>query len=424
MGYLRLKDLQYKGKKVIVRMDLDVPFDRQGNIADDSRLEKALPTLHYLLEHDAKVIIMGHVGRPKGQVVDSLRTDKVALRIKRLLDNRYDVKKLHDCIGVEHEIGSMKPGCVAVLENLRFHEEEKSNDEGFARKLAGLADIYVNESFATAHRDNASVTGVPKFIPGVMGLRFEQELRMLSMIHSPDRPFVVIMGGLKISDKIKVIETLLEKADVLLICGAMANTFLKAQGKGIGKSVYDEASVDFARSLLSKNKLVEYPNFDQKIYKVILPVDLICAEKLEEDSKTRLCTPNNVPKDYYIVDIGPRTIALYEEIILNSQMVFWNGPAGFFEVEDFAFGTNELAKFMAQTTARTIVGGGDTAEAIYRMKLERNFTHVSTGGGASLKFIEDSQLPAVKALEDSCSSNKEAFRDLRIADSLHPELLH
>lgn len=405
MDYFKLKDLDYHNKRVLVRLDIDVPL-KDGEIVDDTRLRKSLPTLTYLLDRDARIIIMGHIGRPKGEVVKEKMADKVALQIKRLLDDRYNVKKLHDCIGINQEIETMGPKDIVVLENLRFHPEEEANDPGFAEKLASLADIYVNDAFAS-YRPHASVVGVPRYLPSAMGLQLEKELSMASVIDEPDHPFVVLMGGLKISNKITVIDNLLKKADVLLICGAMANTFLKAQGRNIGRSVHDPDSVEYAKELLSKNSLIEFPNLEEKIYKMILPIDYICAEKLEKDSRTRLCTPDNIPDDHYIVDIGPKTLSLYQEIIHNAQMVFWNGPAGYFEIEEFAFATNEIAKYMAQANSRTFIGGGDTGKAVHNLDLEQNYTHVSTGGGAFLAAISGTKMPIVEALEQS----HERFKD-------------
>jgi phosphoglycerate kinase len=384
-----VRDVPVQGKRVLVRVDFNVPLEN-GQVADDTRIRAALPTINYLLEHGAAVILMSHLGRPKGQVRDELRLDPVARRLSELLDR--DVTKLDDCIGPEVETAAaqLRPGQVLLLENLRFHPEEESNDQGFAQKLASLADLYVDDAFGTAHRAHASTAGVPNYLPAVAGFLMEKELEMLGKaLADPPRPFVAILGGAKISGKIGVIRSLLTRVDLLLLGGGMANTFLKAQGYEVGESLVEDDSLEVAREIL-----------EDAGARLVLPVDVVVADDFSADAKTQTVSVDQVPPDWRILDIGPRTVGLYEEKLASAQTVVWNGPMGVFEFPRFAAGTMALATSLASTQATTIVGGGDSVAALQQAGLADKMTHVSTGGGASLEFLEGKTLPGVAALED------------------------
>ncbi len=386
-----IRDVDVKGKRVLVRVDFNVPL-AGGKVADDRRIRAAIPTIRYLLDKGAAVILMSHLGRPKGKVVPELRLDPVAERLAELLGR--PVKKLDDCVGpeVEAAVKAMKPGEVILLENTRFHPEERKNDPEFARKLASLADLFVNDAFGTAHRAHASTVGVARYLPAVAGFLMERELRFLGQaLENPERPFVAILGGAKISDKIGVIRNLLSKVDALLIGGGMANTFFKAQGYEVGDSLVEEEAVDTAGALL-----------EEAGGKLFLPVDVVIAREVAPDSPTRVMKVGDVPAGWRILDIGPETVEAFKEKLRGARTVVWNGPVGVFEVEPFAKGTFAIARALAELEGATvIVGGGDSAAAVEKAGVADRITHVSTGGGASLEFLEGKELPGIAALDDA-----------------------
>jgi len=389
---LDLKDEELSGKRVLVRVDFNVPI-KNGVITDDRRIREALPTIKYLMEKGAKVILVSHLGRPKG-FQDDLRLDPVAKRLSELLGK--PVKKLNDCIGeeVEKEVANMNPGDVVLLENIRFYKEEEANDPEFAKKLAKLADLYVNDAFGTAHRAHASTAGVANYIPGVAGLLMKKEIEIMGKaLENPDRPFVCILGGAKVSDKIGVIQNLVNKVDVLLIGGGMMFTFLKAMGYEIGKSIVEEDKLDLAKDLMNLAK--------EKGVKFVLPVDAVVVKEIKEDAPTTVKDVDKFDKDDIGVDIGPKTIDLFREEIMKAKTIIWNGPMGIFEIPAFANGTKKVAEAIAENkNCVSIVGGGDTAAAVQLFGLEEKFTHISTGGGASLEFLEGKVLPGVAVLQD------------------------
>jgi phosphoglycerate kinase len=389
---LDLKDEELIGKRVLVRVDFNVPI-KNGVITDDRRIREALPTIKYLMEKGAKVILVSHLGRPKG-FQDDLRLDPVAKRLSELLGK--PVKKLNDCIGeeVEKEVANMNPGDVVLLENIRFYKEEEANDPEFAKKLAKLADLYVNDAFGTAHRAHASTAGVANYIPGVAGLLMKKEIEIMGKaLENPDRPFVCILGGAKVSDKIGVIQNLVNKVDVLLIGGGMMFTFLKAMGYEIGKSIVEEDKLDLAKDLMNLAK--------EKGVKFVLPVDAVVVKEIKEDAPTTVKDVDKFDKDDIGVDIGPKTIDLFREEIMKAKTIIWNGPMGIFEIPAFANGTKKVAEAIAENkNCVSIVGGGDTAAAVQLFGLEEKFTHISTGGGASLEFLEGKVLPGVAVLQD------------------------
>jgi phosphoglycerate kinase len=384
-----VKDISVKGRRVLVRVDFNVPLE-EGRVADDTRIRAVLPTIRYLLEEGASVILMSHLGRPKGEVRDDLRMDPVARSLSELLGQ--EVIKADDCVGpaVETAAANLKPGEVLLLENLRFHPEEESNDKTFARQLASLADIYVNDAFGAAHRAHASTTGVTEYLPSVGGFLMERELRMLGeALANPARPFVAVLGGAKVSGKIGVIRTLLDKVDLLLVGGGMANTFLMAQGLEVGDSLVDIDSLPIAGEML-----------EQAGKRLILPVDVVVADAFAPDANAQTVSVAAIPAGWRVLDIGPRTVGLFEEKVASARTVVWNGPMGVFEFPRFAAGTFALATSLAQTEATTIVGGGDSAAAVREAGLEDQMTFVSTGGGASLMFLEGKDLPGVSSLQD------------------------
>ena len=387
-----VQDIEVKGKRVLVRVDFNVPLDENGSITDDTRIKAALPTIRYLLEQDAKVILVSHLGRPKGPS-DELRMDPVGKRLSELLGK--PVWKANDTIGpeVETAIGEMAAGDIVLLENVRFYGEEEKNDATFAKKLASLADVYVNDAFGTAHRAHASTAGVAQYLPAVAGFLMQKEIDYLSRaITNPDRPYVAILGGAKVADKIPVIENLIDKVDILLVGGGMAYTFLQAKGLEIGNSLLDEESIELTREQMKKA--------ERRGMKFVLPEDVRVADRLAADAKTEVVPVSQIPADWMGVDIGPRTIETFRRFILEAGTVVWNGPMGVFEMEPFAEGTRAIAEAMADSNAVTIVGGGDSAAAVEQMSFASEMSHVSTGGGASLEFLEGKQLPGVVALND------------------------
>jgi len=385
-----IRDVPVQGRRVLVRVDFNVPLDERGEVADDTRLRAALPTIRYLIDQGAMVILMSHLGRPKGVVKEELRLTPVARRLSQLLGR--PVRKLDDCIGpeVKAAVAEMKPGDVILLENLRFHPEEEKNDPDFARQLASLADVYVNDAFGTAHRAHASTAGVAQYLPAVAGFLMEKEIAFLGKaLESPEHPFIAILGGAKISDKIGVIENLLPKVDALLIGGGMANTFFKAQGLEVGQSLVEEDKLELAKELLRRGK-----------GKLVLPVDVVIADRFAADAERKVVGVTEVPPDWRILDVGPRTLQLFREKLAGAKTVVWNGPMGVFEFPAFAEGTFALARMLAELPATVIIGGGDSAAAMTQAGVADKVTHISTGGGASLRFLEGKTLPGVAALED------------------------
>lgn len=387
---------ELRGKRVLVRVDFNVPLDENRNITDDTRIVESLPTIRYLVERGARVILVSHLGRPKGKPKDELRMDPIARRLEELLGRK--VTKVNDCIGeeVKQAVAQLKDGDVLLLENIRFYPEEEANDENFARALAELADIYVNDAFGAAHRAHASTAGVAKFLPAYAGFLMEKELEALGeKLNNPVRPFLAILGGAKVSSKIGVLRKLLEKVDVLLVGGGMSYTFIKAMGYEVGKSLLEEGMIEEARQILeiAKARGVRFE----------LPVDFVVAPEGKEGVATKVVDWDKIPPDMGGFDIGPKTIEKFGEYIKEAKTIFWNGPLGLFEVDLFARGTVEIAKRVAEVAesgAIVVVGGGDTVAAIKQAGVERKITHISTGGGASLEFVEGRPLPGVEVLLD------------------------
>jgi len=388
-----VRDIDLASRRVLVRVDYNVPTDKSGNITDDSRIRASLPTIQYLLEHQAKIILCSHFGRPKGKVVETMRLAPEAKRLSEILDK--PVTPLNDCIGpeVEKTVSGMHPGDIVLLENLRFYPQEEANDPEFARSLASLADVYVNDAFGAAHRAHASVTGVALHLPAVAGFLMEKELNVLgNLLQSPVHPFISIMGGAKVSDKMGVIRNILDKIDALLIGGGMAANFLKAQGYDVGASAVEENQQDYTKEMLREAQ--------SKGVRLLLPVDVVITEKLEDGVPTRTVTVKEIPAKWLIADIGPETTRQFVNEIQNSKTAFWNGPMGVFEIEAFAQGTRRVANALAGSKATTVVGGGSTAEAVESMGIADKMSHVSTGGGASLELLEGLELPGVAALQN------------------------
>jgi phosphoglycerate kinase len=392
MAKMTIKDIDLKDKTVLVRADFNVPQDASLNITDDARIKATLPTIKYTLENGAKkVVLMSHLGRPDGKVVDKYSLKPVAQRLQELLGE--PVKFLNDCIGdnIKKEIVAAKEKII-LLENLRFHAEEETNDPDFAKQLASLADIYVNDAFGTAHRAHASTEGIAHYLKSVAGLLIDKEIQYLgSALKNPSKPFMVILGGAKVSDKIGIIDNLLPKCDTILIGGGMAYTFLKAQGKPIGNSKLEKDKVDLAKSILNKAKSL-------KKY-ILLPVDHLVVDNISSDAKAEF-VGENIPEGKIAVDIGPETISMFENRLRLAKTIVWNGPLGIFEIDAFSKGTEEIANFISHLNATTIIGGGDTAAAMTKLKLEDKMNHISTGGGASLEFLEGRSLPGIAALSD------------------------
>ncbi|MCQ2551987.1 MAG: phosphoglycerate kinase [Clostridia bacterium] len=389
-----VRDINVEGKKVIVRCDFNVPM-KDGVITDDNRITAAMPTVEYLLEHGAAVILMSHLGRPKGTANKEFTLAPVAKRISELL--KKEVIFASSDIVVDDEVkkkaASLKVGELMLLENVRFRAEEEKNDEGFSKELASLADIYVNDAFGTAHRAHSSTAGIASFLPAVSGFLIEKELKFLGdALDNPKRPLVAILGGSKVSDKIGVIEKLIEKADTIIIGGGMAYTFLKANGYNIGNSICEEDKLELAKSLQEKA-------LDNDVM-FMLPVDSAIGDKFAEDCKSKFAGSSTMPDGWMGMDIGPDTVRLYREAINRAGTILWNGPMGVFEFKQFENGTKQIAEALALSNAVTIVGGGDSAAAIKKFDLSHRITHVSTGGGASLEFLEGKTLPGVDVLED------------------------
>lgn len=392
MAKLALKDIDLKDKTVLVRADFNVPQDENLNITDDTRIRATLPTIKYILQNGVKkLVLMSHLGRPDGKRVDKYSLKPVAKRLKELLGE--PVNFLNDCIGdnIKKEINAAKER-VVLLENLRFHPEEEANDVNFSQQLASLADVFVNDAFGAAHRAHASTEGVAHYLKGAAGFLLEKEMQYLgNAVQNPQRPFMVILGGAKVSDKIGVIENLLPKCDAILIGGGMAYTFLKAQGKSIGNSKLEKDKLDKALGILEKARALKK--------EIVLPIDHLVVDNIDPQAKTEV-VGEDIPEGKIAVDIGPKTIAIFEAKLKSAKTIVWNGPLGIFEMEPFSKGTQEIAKFISRLKATTIIGGGDTAAAMAKFKLEDKMTHISTGGGASLEFLEGKTLPGIAALTD------------------------
>ncbi|MEG6615111.1 phosphoglycerate kinase [Peptococcaceae bacterium 1198_IL3148] len=387
-----IEDMDVTGKRVLVRVDFNVPL-KDGIITDDTRIRAALPTIKYLVDKGAKVILASHLGRPKGQVKEEFRLTPVASRLSELLDKL--VVKVDDCIGdaPKQAIDQMQPGDVVLLENVRFYQQETQNDPQFAKQLAELADVFVNDAFGTAHRAHASTAGVAEYLPAVAGYLLQKELDMLGQaVENPKRPFVAIIGGAKVSDKIGVIENLLGKVNTLIIGGGMANTFLKAQGVEVGKSLLEADKLDLAKQLM---KQAETSGVE-----LLLPMDAVVADALENPTVVKTVSVEQVPADLMILDIGPQTATKFAEAVKAAGTVVWNGPMGVFEQDAFAQGTESVAKALADSDAVSVVGGGDSAAAIKKTGVAHRISHISTGGGASLEFLEGKSLPGVAVLKD------------------------
>lgn len=396
MNKKTVKDISVKGKKCLVRVDFNVPL-KDGVITDDNRIKGALPTIKYLMEQGAKVILCSHLGRPKGEFNMKYSLKPVAEELSKLLGKK--VVFATDVIGesAQKAVSECKDGEVVLLENLRFHKEEEGNDKEFCRKLASFGDVFVNDAFGTAHRAHASTAGVVQYgfiKDAVSGFLIDKEISVMSgALENPKRPFVAILGGAKVSDKIGVINNLIDKVDALIVGGAMAYTFAKAQGAKIGNSLCEDDKLDLARELIEKAK--------KKGIKFLLPVDNVAADKFDNDANTKICPADNIPDGWQGLDIGPKTIELFSETIKNAKTIIWNGPMGVFEMEKFAVGTKAVADAMSKAKdAVTIVGGGDSAAAVAQLGYEDKMTHISTGGGASLEFLEGKVLPGIDCLNN------------------------
>lgn len=388
-----ITDVDVDKKKVFVRADFNVPLDENGIITDDTRIQKTLPTIRYLLDHQAAVILASHLGRPKGKVVEKYSLKPVAVRLSELLG--IPVQMAPDCIGAETEAmaGALQPGQVLLLENLRFHGEEEKNDPEFSRKLASLADVGINDAFGCCHRAHASVAGIAAFLPMAAGFLLEKEIHFIGgAVDHPAHPFAAIIGGAKVSDKIEVISNLLPKVDVMIIGGGMANTFLAAQGYGIGKSLVEADKIDLAKKLIAQAA--------DEGKKLLLPVDVTVAEAFSNDAAHKVVPADAVPESWMILDIGTKTQELFARELEPMKLIVWNGPMGVFEMENFAKGTESVARAVAHSQAISIVGGGDSVSAVNKTGLADQISHISTGGGASLEYLEGKKLPGIESLSD------------------------
>ncbi|ATO49062.1 phosphoglycerate kinase [Brevibacillus laterosporus] len=392
MNKKSIRDIELAGKRVFCRVDFNVPM-QDGVITDDTRIRAAVPTIQYLIDNHAKVILASHFGRPKGEVVEEMRLTAVGEHLASLLGK--SVKKLNDSIGAEVEtaVQAMKEGDVILLENVRFHKGEEKNDPELAKSFANLADLFVNDAFGTAHRAHATTAGIAQHIPAVAGLLMEKEIQFMGgALSKPERPFTAIVGGAKVKDKIGVIENLLGKVDTLIIGGGMANTFIKAQGYNVGASLCEEDKLDLARTLMEQAK--------ERNVNLLMPVDVVVADKFAADANKQVVSIDAIPEGWMALDIGPKTMANYRDAIVPSKTVVWNGPMGVFEIDAFATGTIAVANAMEECQGTTIIGGGDSVAAVEKAGVAEKMTHISTGGGASLEFMEGKELPGVTALQD------------------------
>lgn len=393
MNKKTMKDLDVKGKRVFCRVDFNVPM-KDGAVTDDTRIRAALPTIQYLSEQGAKVILASHLGRPKGEVKEELRLTPVASHLSQLFGK--EVKKVDEAFGeaVEQEVAAMKDGDVLLLENVRFYPGEEKNDEELAKKFAALADLYVNDAFGAAHRAHASTEGITHYLPAAAGFLMEKELDVLGKaLSNPERPFTAIIGGAKVKDKIDVIDHLLDKVDNLIIGGGLAFTFVKAKGYEIGKSLLEEDKIDLAKQFMKKA--------EDKGVKFLMPIDAVVANEFSENAEAKVVAIDEIPEEWMALDIGPKTAELYKEAIQESKLVIWNGPMGVFEMDKFAAGTKAVATALAEAEGTySVIGGGDSAAAVEKFRLADKMSHISTGGGASLEFMEGKQLPGIVALDD------------------------
>jgi phosphoglycerate kinase len=387
-------DIEVNGKKVLVRVDFNVPLNiNTGAISSDSRIRASLPTIKYLVDHKAKIIVCSHLGRPEGKIVENLRMAPIAQRLSQLMG--LPVSTASDCISqeVESKVGTLKESDILVLENLRFHPEEEANDADFAWKLARLADIYVNDAFGTAHRAHASTVGVAKYLPAVAGFLMKKELKVMDkLLHFPERPSACLIGGAKVGDKIELLQNMLRKVDMLLVGGGMAATFLKTQGYEVGHSLIEDDKLGLAKKLLQEAEEWKVP--------FLLPIDAVVAKEIKAGAPTRVVLTTNIPSGSHIVDIGPQSIELFYSELRKCRTIMWNGPMGIYEIPQFAQGTRSIASFLSTLNATTVIGGGSSAEVVQEMGLTDKMTHVSTGGGASLRFLEALSLPGVDVLLD------------------------
>lgn len=391
MNKKTVKDIDLKNKKVLVRCDFNVPMNEERKITDNTRIVAALPTIKYLLENNCAIILCSHLGRPKGEFKPEFSLQPVAKELSKLLDKEVIMAK--DVIGEDatKKAKELQPGQIMLLENVRFHREETDNDPEFAKKLASMAEVYVSDAFGAVHRAHASTAGVAEYLPAVSGFLIEKELKFLgNAISNPERPFVAILGGAKVSDKIGVIDSLLEKVDTLMIGGGMAYTFFKAQGYGVGNSLCELDKLDLAKELMEKAKA--------KGVKLMLPVDTKIGKEFKPDTESKTVAWTEIPEGWEGFDIGEKTIEMFAEELRKAKTVVWNGPVGLFEFEQFAIGTNTVAKVLAEIDATTIIGGGDSAAAVKKAGLADKMTHISTGGGASLEFLEGKKLPGIECL--------------------------
>jgi len=389
MNKKTVKDIDLKGKRVIMRVDFNVPMDK-GVVTDDKRIKAALPTIKYVLEHGASLMLMSHLGRPKGGFDAEFSLKAAADVLASLLGK--PVAMAQDCVGPEVEklAAALKPGDVLMLENTRFHAGEEKNDLDLAQQMAKLGDVYVNDAFGSAHRAHSSTEGIARYLPAVSGFLMEQELEYLGRaVGNPEHPYIAILGGAKISDKIQVVETLLAKCDKLIIGGGMANTFLAASGINMQDSLVESVSIETAKGILSR-----------VADKLVLPVDAVIADKFDAEANSQVVDVKNIPAGWRMLDVGPKTLELYKQTLAAAKLIVWNGPVGVFEFPKFAVGTFALAKMLAESGAVTVIGGGDSASAVKKAGLAKQMTHVSTGGGASLEFLEGKELPGVAALND------------------------
>lgn len=390
-----IKDIDVRGRKVIVRCDFNVPQNESGDITDDSRIIASLPTIKYLLEEGAAIVLMSHLGRPKGEADVKFSLKPVAERLSNILERKIQFINTSDVVnaGVIEVATGLKAGDIMLLENVRFRSEETKNEPAFSKELARLADIFVNDAFGSAHRAHCSTTGIAEYLPAVSGFLMEKELKFLGdTVDNPKRPFLAIMGGAKVADKIPVIENLLNKVDALIIGGGMAYTFLKAKGYEVGKSLLEEDMTGMTLSLMAKAK--------EKGIRLLLPTDILAAKEFANDADTISCDIDKIPADYMGMDIGKKTINLFCDEIEKAASIVWNGPVGVFEMPNFAHGTKALAEALANSKAITVIGGGDSAAAVRQFGLAEKMTHISTGGGASLEYLEGKVLPGVAALND------------------------